>query len=133
MKPRPTALLIIVTVLLVAPAFAVSKKAVFTGTPDEVFDAAVKAAQANWSVKFADRKTGTVTFSTGMSFTSNGMECSAVIAPNSDGRVGVTLTTQKKAQIFAWDVGKRIADKFFAAITQQLALGRTPPPAPETK
>jgi hypothetical protein len=92
----------LIAVLLIAtPCVASSKKAVFSGTVDEVFDAAVKAAQLNWSVKFADRKTGLLTFTTGMSFTSN--------------------------------VGKRIADKFFAAITEQLALGRIPPPAAETK
>lgn len=127
-------LVVIVAAILIAlPCVASSKKAVFIGTAEEVFEAAVKAAQSNWSVKFADRKAGLLTFTTGMSFTSNGTECSAVVKAIDNGRVEVTLTPHKKAQVFAWDVGKRIADKFFAAITEQLALARAAPAAPESK
>ena len=102
---------LLICFLLAVPALAVSKKAGFAGTPDEVFDAVVKAAQAHWTVKF---------------------ECSAVLAPIGEGRVEVTLTTHKKAQLFAWDVGKRIADKFFAAVSEQLA-SRSSPSTPKSQ
>ncbi len=119
--------------LLAAPLSASPKRAIFTGSADEVFDAAVKAAQRHWSVRFSDRKTGMLTFTTGMSLTSNGMECSAVIKPLDNRSVEVTLTPHKKAQVFAWDVGKRIADKFFAAIAEELASKGTPIPASAPK
>src|SRR5438270_9908513 len=103
----------IVLVILVATTLATAspKKKTFDGTPDAVFDAAVKAAQQNWTVKFADRKTGTITFTTGTSVTNWGMECSMAIQQIAEGKVEVTLHTQKKMQIYAWNAGDRIADK----------------------
>src|ERR1022692_813928 len=71
------------------------KTATFEGTIDEVFDAAVKVAQANWSVTYADRKTDTLSFNTGTSLTSNGMECSAILEEVPGTQVRVTLKTQK--------------------------------------
>jgi hypothetical protein len=51
---------VLTLLLLVSAAIAhAPKTATFEGIIDEVFDAAVKVAQANWSVSYADRKTGT--------------------------------------------------------------------------
>lgn len=99
----------------------------FSGSRSDVFTAAVRAAQKNWAVRFADEKQGVVTFSTGISMTSNGMECSAIIEEIEPGKTRVTMKSQKKAQLYAWGVGGRIAKKFFAAIDAELAASRAAP------
>lgn len=105
---------------LCIPALASPKKHDFKGTMDQVFDAALVSAQKNWTVEFADRKAHMLTFHSGVSLTSNGMECSASFRDVKPGTVEVILHTQKKMQVYAWGVGGRIADKFFKAIDQQL-------------
>ena len=121
------ALILASLIVFCLPAIAHSPKtATFDGSLDEVFDAAVRTAQSDWSVTFADRKTGTISFATGTSFTSNGMECSASLQPMGGRQVVVTLKTQKKnGQIIAWGVGDRIASKFFEGIKSE--LGADPP------
>jgi hypothetical protein len=85
----------------------------------------VKVAQANWSMTYADRKTGTFSFNTGTSLTSNGMECSAVLEEVPGTQVRVTLKTQKKnGQVIAWGVGDRIASKLFNGIGNELGKQR---------
>jgi len=108
--------------LLVSFAVAHSPKtATFEGTIDEVFDAAVKVAQADWSVSYADRKTGTLSFTTGTSLTSNGMECSVILEEVPGTQVRATVKTQKKnGQIYAWGVGDRIASKLFDGMGDEL-------------
>src|ERR1039458_1093470 len=102
-----------------------AKTATYEGNIDEVFDAAVKVAQANWSVTYADRKTGTFSFNTGTSLTSNGMECSAVLEEVPGTQVRVTLKTQKKnGQVIAWGVGDRISSKLFNGIGNELGKQR---------
>ena len=88
---------VLIRFLLVSGAMAHAlKTATFEGNIDEVFDAAVKVAQADWSVSYADRKTGTLSFTTGTSSTSNGMECSAILEEVPGTQVRVTVKTQKK-------------------------------------
>jgi hypothetical protein len=112
--------------LLTSTAIAhAGKTATYEGTIDEVFDAAVKVAQSNWSVTYADRKTGTFSFNTGTSLTSNGMECSAILEEVPGTRVRVTLKTQKKnGQVIAWGVGDRIASKLFNGIGDEIGKQR---------
>jgi hypothetical protein len=115
----------IVLLALASSCFGASKKATFAGDVDSVFDAAVRAARLNWTVGAVDRKTGTLSFSAGMSLTSNGIDCSVTVEAIEPGTVQVTLIPHKKAQLFAWDVGKRIADKFFASVQSELDKQKT--------
>jgi hypothetical protein len=116
------ALYICLVLALAVPALAGDPKiGEFKASPHDVFTAAVRSAQKNWAVKFADEKSGVITFTSGISMTSNGMECSALVEPMSDGGTRVTLRTAKKAQLYAWGVGGRIAKKFFEGIDKELA------------
>jgi hypothetical protein len=110
--------------LLSTAAVAATKTYTFEGSMEEVFDAAVKVAQTDWSVTFADRKTAMISFNTGMSLTSNGMECSAQLEPLEGGKVRISMKTQKKAQMYAWGVGDRIADKWFKGIDAEMVKTR---------
>jgi len=127
-------ILIAVAVLLCSVVLSASpKETIIEGTPEEVFSAVLKVAQSNWVVTFADRPTGIISFNTGTSLTSNGMECSAWVQPQSDGRIQITVKTQKKnGQIIAWGVGDRIADKLFKGVIDELASSRAarPPGTP---
>lgn len=136
MKLRAVAGVLTLFLLASAAVAHAPKTATFEGSIDEVFDAAVKVAQANWSVSYADRKTGTLSFTTGTSLTSNGMECSAILEEVPGTQVRVTLKTQKKnGQIYAWGVGDRIASKLFNGIGDEIGkqrAGRKPlVPSPE--
>jgi len=125
MKTRFLAILLVVF-FLIATSAAAPKTYIFSGTIDEAFDAAVRVIQANWSMSYADRKTATLSFNTGTSFTSNGMECSAALEQVQPGQVRMTLKTQKKnGQVIAWGVGDRIASKLFKGIDAELAKYRT--------
>jgi hypothetical protein len=118
---RAMLLLALITVLPLSLFAGAPKIKQFDGSMDDVFTAALKAAQSNWSVTFSDRASGLVSFNTGTSFTSNGMECSATLQEMKDGKIQISLKTQKKhGQIVAWGVGDRIADKWFKAIAAQL-------------
>ncbi len=125
MKAKAAAAVLILFLLVSGAMAHALKTATFEGNIDEVFDAAVKVAQADWSVSYADRKTGTLSFTTGTSFTSNGMECSAILEEVPGTQVRVTVKTQKKnGQIYAWGVGDRIASKLFDGIGDELRKQR---------
>lgn len=98
-----------------------------------MFQATLLAAQHNWAVRSADENAGVISFDTGISLTSNGMACSALVVQLRDGKVEVRLTTQKKLQAFAWGVGGRIANKLFAAIEVELQNIRNQPLPAEKK
>jgi hypothetical protein len=52
------------------------------------------------------------------------MDCSVLLETVAGGKVQVTLRTQKKDQVFAWNVGDSIAKKYFAAIQVELSKAR---------
>lgn len=117
MKP---ASLVIAIVLIGATAFAAPKKKVIDGRLDDVFKASVLAAQKHWTVSFIDRELHMFSFDTGMSFTSNGMACSVSARQIEPNKVELVLQTRKKAQLAAWGVGGRIANKLFTETEIQL-------------
>jgi hypothetical protein len=124
MKTRILVLALLIS-LCSAALFAAGKQTIIEGTQKEVFTAALKAAQANWAVTFADRQAAMISFNTGTSLTSNGMECGVRFQAMDAGHVQVTVRTQKKnGQIIAWGVGDRIADKLFKALRNELAYAR---------
>jgi hypothetical protein len=130
------ALLLLLLSAVSSRAWAAPKEATFEGTPEEVFNAAVLAAQKNWTVTATDRPTMTLSFTTGTSLRTWGMDCSVVLTPVDGGKVKVIVRTQKKAQLYAWNVGNSIADKFFAGLEQELTKARSagqPSKSPQLK
>jgi len=115
-----TSLFVVLLLLFSQQAVASPKKATFKGSLDEVYAAALKAANENWQVGFTDSKTHVIEFNTGISLTSNGMACSVLLEELPDGSVQVALSTRKKMQAFAWGAGDRIAEKYFRSIKQIL-------------
>lgn len=108
--------------MLAQSLFASDKTAVVRGNTDEVFDAVATSAQRYWTVSFADRRTQMLSFVTGRSFTSKGMECSVRLRPVDKERIEIVMHTQKKGeQLFAFGVGDRIADKLFDTVKEELA------------
>ena len=102
-------------------AFASDKKATFRGSADEIFNAAQASAQKSWAVIFSDRASHMMSFATGRSFFSRGMECAVTLDELQDGQVEVVVHTQKKSgQKFAFNTGDRIAKKFFGGIRDVL-------------
>ena len=118
-------------IMLESPAFASDKKATFRGSADEVFNAAQVSAQQSWAIIFSDRASRMMSFATGRSFLSRGMECAVTLHELRDGQVEVVVHTQKKnGQKFAFNAGDRIAQKFFDGIrdglTKEQASAREP-------
>lgn len=60
------------------------------------------------------------------------MDCSASVEQMSPGRLCVTVKTQKKQQVFAWEIGDRIASKLFDGIEAELAKQRVADTHPTT-
>ncbi|MGD1025456.1 MAG: hypothetical protein ABR880_21950 [Candidatus Sulfotelmatobacter sp.] len=118
--PSVTSLLLACMMLTAVRATASPKRAIFSGSLDEVFAAALKAANENWEVSFTDPKTYVIEFNTGISLASNGMACSALLARLPDGKVEISLSVRKKMQAFAWGAGDRISSKYFLSIKQIL-------------
>ncbi len=110
----------IVLAALTNVAVGAEKRADFEGTLAQVFGAALRTAHKNWTVTSANQEAAVLSFSTGISMTSNGMSCSALFTERKNGTVHVSLKTQKKGQLFGWGVGDRIAAKFFDGIEEEL-------------
>ncbi len=114
------------------------KVQVFDGGMDRIFDATVKAVEANWKkVRSSDRAAGVIKFHTGVSLTTWGEDCTAVLRDLGNGRTEVSLKSKNSAQLYAWGVGTRIAKKLFKSIQAELAApssGSQPAPsAPPAK
>ena len=106
-------LLVVCSVVLNA---ANQKTAVFQGTTDEVFNAAVKVAQVNWVISFMDRPTLTFSFPVPPTFASNGLLCGVSMEKESDG-VHVTMHLQCGASHRA----DKVAAQFFKDVQDELA------------
>lgn len=132
MRNSRTLVVAILTLVFSTLLFAEPRRAFVEGTQEEVFTAVLKVAQADWSVTFADRPTGMISFNTGTSFTSNGMECSVVVQKLAEGRAQISIKTQKKnGQVIAWGAGDRIADKLLKGVSAELGPNHAMQRAPE--
>lgn len=119
---------VVLGTMLVIPSMASEKKATFSGSIDDVFNAAQLSAHKEWALSYSDRSTHLMSFVTGRSFASRGMECSVTLRPAAQGQVEVVVHTQKKNnQKFAFGAGDRIAKKFFAGIKDELERDKAAP------
>ena len=118
-------ILFLLAMVLARPSVGIAGSAkvqVFSGDMNQVFDATVKAIEKNWKkIKSSDRPTGTIRFHTGVSVTTWGEDCTAVLRNLGDGKVEVALQSTNSAQVYAWGVGGRIAKKLFNSIQDELA------------
>jgi hypothetical protein len=89
-------------------------------TYDQVWTSAVQAAAENFTVAHSDKESGVFEFHTGISMASNGFRCGVTVSKTNEDEIKVKLNTQKKAQLFAWGAGGRIAEKFFKALDKKL-------------
>jgi hypothetical protein len=108
---------------------------VFDGSVNQVFDATVKAIAKNWrKVKSSDPSAGTIEFHTGVSPSTWGEDCIALLRDLGNGKIEVSLKSSNSAQLYAWGVGNRIAQKLFKSIQDELSKSSgasqlSPPPA----
>ena len=112
---------------------ASSKVQVFDGSANQVFDAAVKAIEKNWKkVKSSDLSSGTISFHTGVSPATWGEDCIALLRDLGNGKTEVSIKSKNSAQLYAWGVGNRIAQKLFKSIQDELSKssGGSPSLAP---
>lgn len=100
------------------------KARTFDAPIEKVWEAVVASANENFVIEHSDKDSGILNFHSGISMTSNGFRCGVVVKKNDDGKVRVQLNTQKKAQLFAWGAGGRIADKFFKGVENYLKEGK---------
>ncbi|HLI63420.1 MAG TPA: hypothetical protein VKV05_08465 [Terriglobales bacterium] len=91
------------------------KNATFHGTKEQVFNAAVRAAQSFGMVRFTDRESGTITFDTVETAMWASRRCSAVVDDLGSDGVRVSLKIEG-----AFRSGK-IAEQFFKGIQDELA------------
>jgi len=91
---------------------------------EKVWEAVVASANENFVIEHSDKESGILNFHSGISMASNGFRCGVVVKKTDDGKVRVQLNTQKKAQLFAWGAGGRIADKFFKGVENYLKEGK---------
>jgi hypothetical protein len=113
--------LMTIVVLVAAGAFAASKKRIFEGDPDKIFAATLKVAKEHHVVSFIDDKHRLVTFHSGASVSSWGMEWNASVEPAGQGKSELILNPQQsKGQLVSWGAGGRAADKFFKWVEDEL-------------
>ena len=101
------AFILLVSVLVVAlpsVGFAADGKVrVFDGGMSQVFDATMKAIEKNWKkAQSSDRAAGTIQFHTGVSLSTWGEDCIAVLRDLGNGKIEVSLKSKNSAQLYAW-------------------------------
>lgn len=111
---------------LVSPrvGFAANPKVkVFDGGMNQVFDATLKAVEGNWKrVSSSDRAAGTIKFHTGVSMSTWGENCIAILRDLGNGKIEVSLKSENSGpQLYAWGVGGRIAQKLFKSIQREIS------------
>jgi hypothetical protein len=116
-----SALIVAGSMLLAGNLLASLKTQEFKGTMDQVWSACIRAAADKFSLTFSDKASGVLTFATGTSLRSNGMNASVSLKATDEGKIEVSVTPQKTKQMFAWGAGGSIAQKYFKAIEENLS------------
>jgi hypothetical protein len=131
-RARIALALVVSTLATTSGVFAAPAKVhVFDGGLNQVFDATVKAVEKNWKkVQASDRSAGTIRFHTTVSLTTWGEDCTAVLRDLGNGKVEVSLQATNSAQLYAWGVGGRIAQKLFKSIQEELLTSSPTTPSP---
>jgi hypothetical protein len=95
----------------------------FTGTQEQVFQAALTAARQNYVIQFVDEKQHLITFEQGGGAFHGEIIFSAVVGPKKDGQVTVSLNYQGKR---GPPHGGNLAGNYFKRVDEALkAAGGT--------
>jgi hypothetical protein len=116
----------VLAVMFICPGlFAKPKEKVYNNTPQEVFQAALRAARERHVVTYVDEKNLMVTFETGTSAFSYGFNANASVEQEADGKSKLIVNVQKKNAgnnaSLSMGAGGRMADKFFEQVEEELA------------
>ncbi len=103
------------------PAWAKPKKKLYNNSAQEVFTAALRTARERHVITYVDEKMMMFTFQTGHSIFTKGFIANASVEPQADDRAALVINVQLKDDETAFGAGDRMADKFFAQVTEQLA------------
>lgn len=125
---KHTLLLAIAAVMLCSTTSAAAskpKERVFGGTQQQVFDAVLTAARQNYVILSVDDKHLLVTFEQGGGILHGEIMFNAVVGPEKDGKVTVSLNYQGKK---GKPMGGNLAGHFFDRVAQALAASQGTPP-----
>lgn len=114
------AALAILAVLAPIGAQAKPKKKTYNNSPEQVFLAALRTARERHVVNYVNEKMLMFTFETGHSFASEGFVANAAVEPEGTDKATLIINVQNKKGM-SWGAGDRMADKFYAQVTDQLA------------
>ena len=95
---------------------------VFDGTFDEVFNAAMRAAQRTWTLTSTNRDLKMLNFTVPASSRTSAVECTVQFERIGPGQVQVTLRTSRSNRLLAWGDDQEIAAKLFETIRQELKV-----------
>jgi len=98
-----------------------SNSFVYDASYENVFDAAKKALEdCNFKVKEANKKTGEITASAGISLVSWGENIDISISEIGKNKTRVGIYSGAKAQLVDWGKSEKNVHKFFAALDRRL-------------
>jgi hypothetical protein len=101
--------------------WASAKEQDYTASKQAVFNAAVRVIQKEWNITFMDRESGIISFKTGTSVRSYGMECQVSVIEVSASQTKLRIGAQKTGgQLVAWGAGGSIASKVFKGVEDEL-------------
>lgn len=101
------------------------KEQVFTGTQEQVFEAALTAARQNYVIGYVDEKHFLINFEQGGGMLHGEIMFNAVVGPEKDGKVTVSLNYQGKR---GKPIGGNLAGHFFDRVAEALAAEQGAPP-----
>jgi hypothetical protein len=123
------ALVALFLVTLAAPAAAKEKKKTYDVPADVLLDAAISVARTQHVLTHVERSERLFSFSTNRSLGSPGLTCNAVVIEEGKNKSTLTISMKKNHLVFAWGAGGRIAEKFFAAVNDELKKRQPKPPS----
>ena len=100
------------------------KEQVFTGTREQVFEAALTAARQNYVIGYVDDKHFLINFEQGGGMLHSEIMYNAVVGPEKDGKVTVSLNYQGKR---GKPIGGNLAGHFFDRVAEALAAEQGAP------
>jgi hypothetical protein len=117
------------TVLILAqlPAFAKPKRKEYDNSAAQVFDAALRTARERHVVTYVDEKRLMFTFETGRSPLSSGFVANASVEAETEAKCALLINVQHKesGDGFSFNAGDRMADQFYAQVSEELARDST--------
>ncbi len=119
-------LMLTVSVLMLWPVLvkAKPKERVFSGTQQQVFDAALTAARENYVITSVDDKHFLISFEQGGGMLHGEIMFNAVVGPEKDGKVTVSLNYQGRR---CKPMGGNLAGHYFDRVEQALAASDKKP------